>query len=185
MSVPEFSRPVRIDTIGEAPRALSVAAEEVERVNLARRFGLVAIDRLAAELVLRRTGSDVAMDGTLSAKVVQACVATGDPLEAELDLPFALIFRPQPEVDNPEEEIELGEDELDVIFHDKAWIDVGEAVAETLLLNLDPYPRAPGAEEALRQAGVKSEEEAGPFGALAGLRDKLTADRHPDESQDP
>jgi uncharacterized metal-binding protein YceD (DUF177 family) len=173
MTAPEFSRPVRIDAIGEEPRALGVAAEEVERVNLARRFGLVAIERLAAELTLYRRGSDVAMDGALSARVIQACVATGEPLAAEIEVPFALIFRPRIETPEAEEEIELAEDELDVIFHDSAAIDVGEAVAETLFLNLDPYPRAPGAEDALRQAGVKGEEEAGPFGALAGLRDKL------------
>ena len=52
MTAPEFSRPVRIDTIGEAPRKLHVEAEEVERINLARRFGLAAIDRLAADLTL-------------------------------------------------------------------------------------------------------------------------------------
>ena len=73
----------------------------------------------------------------------------------------------------PEEEVELSESEMDVVFHDGAAIDVGEAVAETLSLGLDPYPRAPGADEALKAAGVKSEEEAGPFAALAGLRDKL------------
>jgi uncharacterized metal-binding protein YceD (DUF177 family) len=173
MTAPEFSRPVRIDTIGEGPRTLNIEAEEVERVNLARRFGLVAIDRLAADLKLSRKGSDVAMAGTLSARVVQACVATGEPLDAAIEIPFALSFRPQPEAAGPDEEVELGEAELDVAFYDKAMIDVGEAVAETLLLNLDPYPRAPGAEEALREAGVKSEEEAGPFGVLAGLRDKL------------
>jgi uncharacterized metal-binding protein YceD (DUF177 family) len=173
MTAPEFSRPVRVDAIGEDPRKLSVQAEEVERINLARRFGLVAIDRLAAELTLCRKGKDVAMAAMLSARVVQACVASGEPLEAAIEVPFDLIFRPQPDTAGHEEEIELGEEELDVIFYDKASIDVGEAVAESLLLNLDPYPRAPGAAEALEQAGVKSEEEAGPFGALAGLRDKL------------
>jgi uncharacterized metal-binding protein YceD (DUF177 family) len=173
MTVPEFSRPVRIDTIGEGPRRLGVEAEEVERINLARRFGLVALDRLAADLTLSREARDVAMAGTLSAKVTQACVATGEPLDAAIEVPFALVFRRQPESAGQDDEIELGESELDVIFYDSGSIDVGEAVAETLLLNLDPYPRAPGAEEALRQAGVKSEGEAGPFGALAALRDKL------------
>jgi uncharacterized metal-binding protein YceD (DUF177 family) len=173
MTAPEFSRPVRIDTIGEGPRRLNVQAEEVERINLARRFGLVAIDRLAADLTLTRKGKDVAIEGILSAKVVQACVATGEPLDAAIEVPFALIFRPQPETAGPEDEIELGENELDVIFYDTSSVDVGEAAAETLLLNLDPYPRAPGAEEALRQAGVKSEEEARPLGALAGLGDLL------------
>ena len=41
-----------------------------------------------------------------------------------------------------------------MIFYDGAAIDIGEAVAETLLLDLDPYPRAPGAEEvAARRRG--------------------------------
>ena len=45
---------------------------------------------------------------------------------------------------------------------------LGEAVAETLAL--DPFPRSPAAEEALRQAGVLQEEEAraaaSPFAKL-------------------
>lgn len=172
MSAPEFSRAVRVDTLGEAPRQLEILAEEVERINLARRFGLLGLDRLAAELALSRRGSEVAMDGTLHAHVSQACVATGERVDAEIEAPFDLRFRPPPSLTGGEE-IELATAELDVIFYDGASIDVGEAVAETLLLNLDPYPRAPGAEEALRRAGVKSEEEAGPFGALAGLKDKL------------
>jgi uncharacterized metal-binding protein YceD (DUF177 family) len=173
MTAPEFSRPVRVDTIGEGPRRLDVEAEEMERINLARRFGLVAIASLAAELVLSRKGSDVVVEGALSARVTQTCVATGEPLDSGIELPFALTFRPQPEVAGPDEEIELDENELDVIFYDSSSIDVGEAVAETLLLNLDPYPRAPGAERALREAGVKGEDEVTPLGALAGLGDLL------------
>jgi hypothetical protein len=52
-------------------------------------------------------------------------------------------------------------------------IDLGEAVAETMALALDPYPRAPGAEAALRAAGVLTEDEARPAGKLAGLKDLL------------
>ena len=173
MTAPEFSRPVRVDTLGEEPRQMRIEAEAGERTALARRFGLVAIDRLAADVALSRKGTQVAMAGTLAAAVTQACAATGAPVEAELELPFDLLFRPQPDPAGRDEEIELGEAELDVVFYDSGSIDAGEAVAETLALNLDPYPRAPGAEQALKAAGVKSEEEAGPFGALAGLRDKL------------
>jgi uncharacterized metal-binding protein YceD (DUF177 family) len=171
MTGPEFSRPVRVDTLGAAPRPLAVEAEAAERAGLARRFGLIAIGRLAADLTLGRDGAEVAMDGALLASVTQACVATGAPVEAEIAAPFSLICRPQPEA--AADEVELGESELDMVFYDGPAIDVGEAVAETLALNLDPYPRAPGAGDALKAAGVRSEEEAGPFGALAGLRDKL------------
>lgn len=173
MSAPEFSRPVRADTLGEEPRRLGIEADASERAALARRFGLIAIDRLAAKFALSRKASEIAMRGTVSAAVTQACVASGEPVEAAIEAPFDILFRPQPSVGDDAEEIELDEGELDVVFYDGAAVDAGEAVAETLAIALDPYPRAPGAEAALKAAGVKDEEEAGPFAALAGLRDKL------------
>jgi uncharacterized metal-binding protein YceD (DUF177 family) len=169
----ELSRTVRVDTLGETPRPLSIEADEGERSALARRFGLVAIGRLEAECELTRKGTEARARGRLRASVTQSCVATAEPVEAKVDETFEIIFRPEPEAGAPDEEIELSEAEMDVVFYDHASIDVGEAVAETLSLSLDPYPRSPAAIDALKAAGVKSEEEAGPFGVLAGLRDKL------------
>ncbi len=37
-------------------------------------------------------------------------------------------------------------------------------------LSLDPYPRSAGAEGALKEAGVMTEEQASPFAALAQLK---------------
>ena len=42
-----------------------------------------------------------------------------------------------------------------------------------MALALDPFPRGPNAAAALREAGVISEEEAKPLGALAGLKAQL------------
>ena len=173
MTGPEFSRPVRADTLGAEPRTVSIEAEPEERAALARRFDLADIARLKAEAALGRKGEEIVATGRIDAAVTQNCVATGEPVEAIVDEPFTLVFRPMAPVGTPDEEVELSTSELDVVFYDGAAIDLGEAVAETLALSLDPYPRAPGAEEALKAAGVKSEEEAGPFGALAALRDKL------------
>lgn len=173
MTVPEFSRPVALDTLGDAPRTIAVTAEAEERTALARRFGLLSIDLLAAEAKLIRAGDVVKATGRLTASVVQSCVATAAPVPAAIDEPFEIVFRPEPAGVQPDEEIELAEGEMDTVFYAGGAIDLGEAVAETLALSLDPYPRAPGAEDALKAAGVKSEAEAGPFGALAALRDKL------------
>ena len=174
---PEFSRTVRIDALPASGRPLSIGANEEERAALAERFGLVAIERLSAEALLTRSSEEIRAEGTLSAAVVQSCVATGAPVPAEVDEHFSIVFRPHPEALGEEEEIELSEGELDVIFYDGAAVDVGEAVAETLSLSLDPYPRSVEAEEALGKAGVKSEEEqraeSSPFAALAALKDKL------------
>jgi uncharacterized metal-binding protein YceD (DUF177 family) len=177
VSAPEFSRPVRADTLGEAPRTIAIEATQEERTALARRLGLAAIGRLDAALALSRKGEEIAMRGTVRAAVTQICVATGAPIEAEVEAVADLTFRPQPAT-AADEEIELGAEELDVAFYDGAVVDAGEAAAETLSLALDPYPRAPDAEAALKAAGVKSEAEAGPaeagpFAALAGLKGKL------------
>jgi uncharacterized metal-binding protein YceD (DUF177 family) len=174
---PEFSRVWRIDTLGEAPRQVEIEADKGERAALAERFGLVAIDRLEAQSTLSRQGGTVTATGTVRAAVTQSCIATAEPVEEQVDAPFRIEFRPEPEGTNPDEEVELAEAELDVVFYDGAAIDLGEAVAETLSLSLNPYPRAPGADEALYEAGVKDEEQAtlesSPFAALQGLKDKL------------
>lgn len=172
----EFSRPCRLDSLSGAPRRVEIEAEPAEREALARRFGLVGIAGLEAEAELRRSGESVAAAGRLRARVTQSCVASAEPVEASLEEEFRIEFRPLPAGGRPEEEIELGEDELDVVFYEGGAVDLGEAVAQTLALSLDPYPRSPAAEAALREAGVKSEEEAradsSPFAALAALKGK-------------
>ena len=148
---------------------MAIEAGEDERAALAERFDLTAIESLSAALTLVRDEETVSAKGTLHAVVTQPCVASGAPVPALVDAPFVILFRPQP-VGAGDEEIELGESEMDVVFYDGAMIDVGEAVAETLSLSLDPWPRAPDAEAALAAAGVSSEEEAkaanSPFAAL-------------------
>lgn len=177
MTQPEFSRPVRIDTLGADPRSIAIEAEAEERAAIATRFRLVELGRLSAELMLARNGLEVAARGILRAQATQSCVATAEPVTETVEAPFEIVFRPAPEAREAEEEVELSEAELDVVFYDGATIDLGEAMAETLALSLEPYPRAPAADEALREAGVKSEEEAraesSPFAALSALKDKL------------
>jgi uncharacterized metal-binding protein YceD (DUF177 family) len=172
VTAPEFSRTVRVDTLAGAPRMMAIEAEEDERSALAERFGFLALSRLEAEVEVVRNGEAVSARGTLRAALAQACVVSGEPVEEEVEEAFAIEFRPHPAPEAAEEEIELGGEELDVVFHDGAVIDVGEAVAETLSLAVHPYPRAPAAEAALREAGVRSEGEArlesSPFAALKG-----------------
>jgi uncharacterized metal-binding protein YceD (DUF177 family) len=97
-------------------------------------------------------------------------VVTGEAVPAHIDEPFTLLFMPEPESSRSEEEIELGSKDCDVVFYDGASIDLGAAIADTLALNLNPYPRSAGAEAALKEAGILSEAEAGPFAALAQLK---------------
>lgn len=173
----EFSRLYRLDSLSDEPRPVEIEADAAEREALARRFELVAIEALSAAGTLVRRGEAVEAAGTLKARVTQSCVATAEPVEALVEEEYRVEFRPLPAGGRPEEEVELGEGELDVVFYEGGAVDLGEAVAQTLLLALDPYPRSPAAEAALREAGVKSEEEAraesSPFAALAALKGKM------------
>ena len=170
-AAPEFSRPIRLDTIGEGAFGLSVSADEAERAALAARFDLQAIASLDADATLTRTGEAVLVKGRLRGVATQSCVATGEPVPARIDEPFALRFEPAGE--GRPDDLELDEGDLDVIPYEGSAVDLGEAVAQSFALALDPFPRIADADVHLRAAGVLTEEEAeaarvaaSPFAAL-------------------
>jgi uncharacterized metal-binding protein YceD (DUF177 family) len=169
VTAPELSRPIRLDAIGGGGLSITIIAERAERQALADRFGLLSLDRLEAKAQLTRDGATVTADGRLLADVVQPSIASGEPVPAAIDEPFALRFVPEAML-AAGDELELSEADLDTLPYDGKAIELGEAVAETLALALDPFPRSPDAEAALREAGVVSEDEAkaasSPFSRL-------------------
>lgn len=168
MIAPEFSRPQRLDAIGKGEHRVEISADPGERAALARRFGLIAIDRLDATMTVQRDATGVVARGQLEGAVVQACSVTGDPVPAQIAEDFTIRFLPEGTVEG--DEVELSDEECDTVFYTGGAIDLGEAAAETLALALDPFPRSPGADDALRKAGVLGEDETGPFAALAKLK---------------
>ena len=169
---PEFSRPFDIRSITERP--VTLEADAAERTALASRFDLVSIETLAATLELEEDGEAIAAQGTLKAAWVQACAVSGDDLPMTIEEPISLRFVPAAtlEASEQDEEIELEEDELDEIGYHGTSFDLGEAVAQSLALAIDPYATGPEADEARRQHGLVEEGEAdGPLAdALRGLR---------------
>jgi uncharacterized metal-binding protein YceD (DUF177 family) len=164
-----FARQLRLDQVRDGER-LDLVADEAERRAIANRLDLASLDRFEAHVCLDRTGDAVRAHGRLIAALGQSCVVTGEPVAAHIDESFALMFIPEPPIDGPDEEVELGKGDLDVVFHDGASIDLGGALADTLALSIDPYPRSAGADAALKEAGIMTEEQASPFAVLAQLR---------------
>jgi uncharacterized metal-binding protein YceD (DUF177 family) len=165
----DFAHRLPLNQIRDGER-IDLAADEGERLKVADRLGLPSIDRLEAHATLERKGEMVRARGRLKAGLCQSCVVTGDPVEAHVDEAFDIYFVPEPSAEGSDEEIELVESDCDVVFHDGSAIDLGGAIADTLALGLDAYPRSAGAEAALKEAGVLTEAEAGPFAALAKLK---------------
>ena len=171
METPEFSR--IFDTRSIDIRTHRIEADEAERAALAARFGIVAINSLEAEVSLERDGSAVDVTGLLNADIVQSCAIAGDDLPVMIREKLALRFVPESSIAIvPDEEVELAEDELDEIPFSGTGFDLGEAVAQTLALAIDPYAEGPNAEAARTRAGLLDEGSAGPFAALAALKGK-------------
>lgn len=165
----EFAHRLPLNQIRDGER-VDLSADEGERARISERLGLRSLDRLDAHASLERNGQIIRARGRMKAIFCQSCIVTDEPVEAHADEPFDIYFLPEPGPDRPDEEVELQETDCDVVFHDGNAIDLGEAIADTLALSLDPYPRSAGAEAALREAGVLTEAEAGPFAALAKLK---------------
>ena len=165
----EFAHQLRLDQLRDGDR-LDLSADAGECAAIARRLGLDGLDRLDAHAILTCTKESVRAQGRLRAALTQPCVVTGEPVVSHIDEPFDLMFMADPGSSGQDDEIELAPSDCDVVFHDGATIDLGGAIADTLALSVDPYPRSAGAEAALKEAGVMTEEQASPFAVLAKLR---------------
>ena len=165
---PEFSRWV---DAGQLPVAtLRLEANNDERAALAQRFGLEAIARLEAEVVLEPDGLAVIAEGQVEADIVQMCAVSGEPFPTRVAEPVSLRFIPGPVTELPEVEIEIDADEWDEIPFEGGKFDLGEAIAQSLALAIDPYATGPNAERARQEAGLADEAASGPFAALAALK---------------
>ena len=167
---PEFSRMVRARPL--PPQAATIDANEAERAALASRFDVVRIESLHAEVALVADGAAVDATGTMTAQLVQVCAVSEEEFSVRIEEPLALRFVPEARRINPDEEAELPGDEPDEIEFTGEAFDLGEAVAQTLGLAIDPYAEGPNADAARREAGIVQEGEAeGPLAdLLRGLK---------------
>ena len=163
----EFTRWVDIRAIDEAPLVLTASLDECQA--LARRFDIVRIDRLEATVALAREGAVVTAKGRLCAAIVQACAISAEDLPVAIN--EALDFRFVPTSHHrPDEELELTADECDEIEFTGTRFDLGEAVAQSLVLAIDPFAEGPDADRVRREVGLLGEAAAGPFAALTVLK---------------
>ena len=147
--------------------AFEVKATAEECTALAKRFGLVKVKHLSAQITLTKDGPSVRAVGRLMADVVQSCAVSAEDLHVRIHEPVALHFVPAGSVPATDEEIELDAEMLDQIEMDGHLFDLGEALAQGLALAIDPYAEGPGADEARRK--LAEQEPSGPFAMLKKL----------------
>ncbi|WP_285713587.1 YceD family protein [Erythrobacter oryzae] len=167
----ELSRMIKTRPLAGGPVVIEASAEE--RAALALRFGLGAVEALRAEVALEQRPRAIRATGRLTATIQQPCAISGEDFPVAIDEPIDLRFvdegqRPATEA----EEIELEADDCDEIGYSGEMFDLGEAVAQTLGLAIDPYAEGPNADAARKAAGIVQEgEQLGPLAdLLAGLK---------------
>jgi len=163
-AAPEFSRLVPLVRLGSISFRQRIEATNEEREKLAHRFDLLSLDRLVAEVELRRqSGGVILLEAAFEAEFEQCCVVTLDPVRGSLSDRFSLVCGPAGE---EEREIALSEDEpaFEPLTGDA--IDIGEAVAQELSLALPEFPRQPNA--AVDDL-VPPDAIEGPFASLTSL----------------
>ena len=187
----EFSRPLSPDSIGEQGRSMVIEATPEECARLARRLGLEAIRSLSAELNLtaRKNGREIHLQGAFNADIRQSCVVTLQPLDTTLEGTLDLLYDSTQE--GPGEDLESFDIDGDAAAEappeplKDGHIDLGEAVAEQLALEIDPFPRKPGVsfdgyrsapesgQTFAQNAENGNEPGTGAFADLAVLKKKL------------
>lgn len=172
----EFCRIIAPDRLGGPKVKESLEASPEERAQVARRLGILAVDRLEAALVVKNLGAGLyRVEGPWEAEVQQACVVTLEPVADSLSGRLEAAFEARdgarhggkggdgevvvdPEASDPAEALP------------QAGIDLGELVVQELAVALDPYPRAPGAEVPAEYRPPEVDEDKGPFAALKALK---------------
>jgi uncharacterized metal-binding protein YceD (DUF177 family) len=158
MSAPELSRTMRVHEIGGVVRHETIVANESERAALAARFGLLSLDTCTADLDVVRGANHIRVTGRFAATGTQPCVVSAEPVPFDIAEPVDLRYSDGEPV--AEAEIELEESDLDDLPLGGDELDLGEAVAQSLGLALDPYPRAPAEVRAAAARFVITEAEA-------------------------
>lgn len=169
----ELTRMIKVRPLPGEP--VVIEANAAERAALASRFGLGAVESLRAEISLEAKPRAIRATGRLRAAIMQPCAVSGEDFPVTIDEPIDLRFieeNQRPEAEDEEIEIELEADDCDEIEYAGEMFDLGEAVAQSLGLAIDPYAEGPNADAARKAAGIVPEgEQEGPLAAmLAALK---------------
>lgn len=168
---------IPVTAISPKGRDVAIVANQAERDEIARECGLKDVSRLEANFnISKGAGLLLAVRGRVSADVVQTCGVTLEPVPAVIEAEIALTYTLDAVKSRVEVDVDLvDEDPPEPVLDGQ--IDFGALALEHLVLNLDPYPRAPDAafdDQKWLETGNSADEEAStnPFAALSKLKPK-------------
>jgi hypothetical protein len=171
----KFMRMLAVEAVPDTGLDIRFCANETECAALADAWGLVAVRTFEAGFHVRKQGPErYEVSGALHALVTQTCVLSLEPFETVVSVPivvdFALGCQALGEPASPKRTAGGAgtfagpQDQPDPIINGQ--IDLGALAAEFLVLNLNLYPRKPGATFEDTNASGEASGTDSPFAVL-------------------
>lgn len=177
----DLSLNVSRSEVNQDEKRFKVVATDAELSALVERFKIVSIESLSADVSLfsAREREAIIVSGNVSATLKQQCIVSLVAVDEVIDEAFELMLV-SPEVANQfdEDEVYLDTDAPDYdALEEGEHIALGEIVAQTLSVMMNPYPRNAEAElEGISNSAVtvnaELEKKPNPFAALSKLNDE-------------
>ena len=169
-----------LNEIDKDAKLYLIEANSEQQKELVNRFKILELSDLQAKLSVSydKHQKGVVVSGNLKADLVQQCVVTLGPVPEKIDEEFELLLvSPEQAAVLDEEELYADPEAPDYDAIEGNIVPLGEVVAQTLSVMMNPYPRVAGAEvKPVAGSNFTANEEVGkkptPFAALAELRDK-------------
>ncbi len=184
----EFSRKINPAQVPVGGLKLDYMASVDECAALVKRLKLLSLNDFHVEITVRpEPGQSLVVEGRFSAMLEQACVVTLEPVKSSIASTFSVRYiSAQSEAEHfTDEDLDLdlrsdllGDDFLgeDTEVMPDGDIDVGELATQYLSLEIDPYPRKPGAEsepvELTKDGAKPAQTRENPFAVLKNLKDR-------------
>jgi uncharacterized metal-binding protein YceD (DUF177 family) len=160
---------VRVEDVPETGLRLAIEADEDARARLAVLAGVPSVPQLGAIADVTHHDEGLRAAGRVTARVMQTCVVTLEPMENTVDEAFDVVFLP-PDVAGaapaglePEEVDDTREPLVD------GAADLGVVATQFFLLGIDPCPRKPGA---VFSGPAEDRAADSPFASLKRLKDQ-------------
>jgi len=168
-AAPPWSHIVRLDAIARVKQPLKLEADETVRERVAKALELAGLPRFSAEVRVTPWMEGIQIEARWAADVTYCCGVTLEPFPAALEGEFMVRAVPpdSPAAGRDDAELDLAPetaDPPDVLERDE--VDIGAYLVEHLALELDPFPRKPGA---VFEPPADSEPPS-PFAVLRHLR---------------
>jgi len=171
MTAPDFPWSIRVPLgdLRRGPITLDLTPDADTERAIAKTLRLVGLQGLSAKVRVSPWLDGVELQGDWAAVVTQICGVSLDPFDTQLAGVFQVRCAPPGSalLIPPESELEIdvdADDPPDLLEHD--WIDVAAYVVEHVALEIDPFPRKPGAEF----TAPPSETPPSPFSVLSRLQ---------------